>query len=103
MHVIAAPDVAAKIMVDDGANARHRLYACKVLNDFAANGPEAAPALDRIQIILNLTGDGGNVVERYDLPRAITINPDDTDTGTAPAIAAITTKNREEDDGGEHL
>ena len=37
--VVKAPDVAASIMLNDSANDRHRLDACKVLNDFAANGP----------------------------------------------------------------
>jgi hypothetical protein len=41
--VLAAPDVAAKIMMDDGANARHRLDACKVLDDFSATGRQRQP------------------------------------------------------------
>jgi hypothetical protein len=55
--VLAAPDVAAKIMLDDGANARHRLDACKVLDDFSATGATAAPAGDRFQITINLGAD----------------------------------------------
>ena len=35
--VVAAPDVAASIMNRTDANDRHRLDACKVLNEFAAN------------------------------------------------------------------
>ena len=36
------------------ANDRHRLDACKVLNDFSANGPQGVPAADRFQITINL-------------------------------------------------
>ena len=75
--VLAAPDVAAKIMLDDGANARHRLDACKVLDDFSATGPAAAPAQDRFKITINLGADvdGRPVIETYD--KSIAINAND--------------------------
>jgi hypothetical protein len=55
--VVKAPDVAASIMNDVGANARHRLDACKMLDDFSANGPASAPAADRFVITINLGED----------------------------------------------
>ena len=41
-------------MHDASASPRHRIDAAKALDDFAANGPEAAPAADRFQIMINL-------------------------------------------------
>jgi len=83
--VLAAPDVAAKIMLDDGANARHRLDACKVLDDFSATGPAAAAAQDRFTITINLGSDmdGKPVIETYDKSIAI-----DANDGTAPNPAS---------------
>lgn len=95
--VVQAPDVVAGIMLDNAANPRHRIDSAKVLNDFAANGPAAAPAADRFQIIINLNGD----VERFDksrLPDANDIDPFN-DVGTLPqgVIAAIATKKKDDD------
>jgi hypothetical protein len=39
LHVLKAPEVAAKIMQDESANNRHRLDACRVLDDFSQTGP----------------------------------------------------------------
>ena len=86
--VTKAPDVVAGIMMDDSANARHRIDSAKVLNDFAANGPAAAPAGDRFIISIVLNGD----VETYN--KSIEVNPNDIDTGTMAAIAA-----KKKDDG----
>jgi hypothetical protein len=55
--VVRAPDVLSGILMDDNANARHRIDSAKVLNDFAANGPAGAPAADRFQITINLGAD----------------------------------------------
>ena len=76
--VVKAPDVAASIMLNDSANDRHRLDACKVLNDFSANPADNTPAAsDRFQITIVLNGD----VESYD--KSISINADDgNDTNT---------------------
>ena len=95
--VVQAPDVVAGIMLDNAANSWHRIDSAKVLNDFAANGPAAAPAADRFQIIINLNGD----VERFDksrLPDANDIDPFN-DVGTPPqgVIAAIATKKKDDD------
>ena len=93
--VICAPDVVAKIMLDDNANARHRIDSAKVLNDFAANGPQGAPASDRFVITINLGSD----TLRFD--KSIEVNPNDidpyndVDTGVIAAIAA-----KKSQDGG---
>ena len=42
--IVKGPDILDSIMSDPTANARHRMDSCKVLNDLAANGPEAATA-----------------------------------------------------------
>src|SRR4029077_19218235 len=56
--VVRAPDVVAKIMNDDRANARHRMDGAKTLNDFAANPPgQNAPPSDRFIIQINLGED----------------------------------------------
>ena len=77
--VVKAPDVLNGIMNSADSNDRHRIDACKTLNDFAANGPQGAPASDRFQIVINLGADldGKPIVEKYD--RSITIDPNDRD------------------------
>src|SRR4051812_19972590 len=52
--VVKAPDVLSGILLDDSANARHRIDSAKTLNDFAAHGPQGAPAADRFVITINL-------------------------------------------------
>jgi hypothetical protein len=86
LHVMAAPDVAARIMLDDGANARHRLDACKVLDDFSANGPTAVATQDRFIITINLgsDADGKQIVETYN--KSITIDADDTPPVHTPPL-----------------
>ena len=71
--VVKAPDVLGGIMNSADANDRHRIDACKTLNDFAANGPQGAPAADRFQITIVLNSD----VERYD--KSIVVDPNDVD------------------------
>jgi hypothetical protein len=71
--VTKAPGVLGDILMDAGQSARHRIDSAKVLNDFAANGPQGAPAGDRFIISIVLNGD----VERYD--KSIEINPNDRD------------------------
>jgi hypothetical protein len=72
-------------MNDDNANARYRLDACKVLDDFSATGPTAAAAQDRFQITINLGADvdGRPVIEKYDKSIAIDAN-DGNGTKNAP-------------------
>ncbi len=89
--VVKAPEVAASIMNDVEANAKHRLDACKVLDDFSANGPQGTPASDRFQIVINLGADldGKPIVEKYDRSVAIDVNdrdPHHIDDRVFPAI-----------------
>src|SRR6516162_4399653 len=94
--VTKAPDVLSGIMLDTGASPKHRIDSAKVLDQFAANGPENAPAGDRFIITINLGTDvsGAEVVEHYN--KSIAINPDDVDPNDAGAVAAITTTKRDD-------
>jgi hypothetical protein len=98
--VVKAPDVLSGILLDNTANARHRIDSAKTLNDFASNGPESAPASDRFIITINL----GEDVLRFNKsikPDANDIDPfNDVDTGV---IAAIAAKKITESGGGEPL
>jgi hypothetical protein len=91
--VVQAPDVLSGILMDNSANARHRIDSAKVLNDFAANGPEGIPAADRFQITIVLDSD---TTLKFDKSRAVDANDIDpyNDTGVIAAIAA------KKDDGG---
>jgi hypothetical protein len=55
--VVKAPDVLSGILLDSSASPRHRIDSAKALDDFAANGPTAAPAGDRFVITINLGAD----------------------------------------------
>jgi hypothetical protein len=93
-HITKAPDILASIMEDPGQSARHRIDSAKVLDTFAANGPEAAPPEDKFTIVINLGGD-----EKLVFSKSRTPNPhddvdviehdsnDDTAPGWIPAIA----------------
>jgi hypothetical protein len=101
--VTEAPNVLGSIMNDPSASPRHRVDACKTLDTFAANGPEAAPASDRFVITINLGSD----TLRFDksiAPNANDIDPfNDVDATPQDVIAAIaTTKPNGGNDGG-HL
>ena len=101
--VTQAPDVLGGIMLDASASPKHRIDASKTLDAFAANGPEAAPAADRFQIIINL----GDDVLKFD--KSIEINPNDIDPhNTDPndidslprgVIAAIAAKKKDDGSG----
>jgi len=80
--VVQAPDVVAGIMLDANANPRHRIDASKALDAFAANGPEATPASDRFQIVINLGAD----TLKFD--RSIAINANDVDPNDIEAAPA---------------
>jgi hypothetical protein len=97
-HVVKAPDVLNTIMLDPAASPKHRIDSAKVLDQFAANGQEAAPAADRFVITINLGSD----VLHFD--KSIAVNPNDVDPfndvgatpqGLLPMLAA----NKREDDG----
>src|SRR5262245_35342312 len=90
-HVVKAPDVLNTIMLDSAASPKHRIDSAKVLDQFAANGPDAAPAADRFIIQINL----GDDVLKFDKSRAIDANDvDPNDTTMLPIIAA-----KKKDDG----
>jgi hypothetical protein len=92
-----APTVLGSILHDDSASARHRIESARELRQIAANGPEAAPAADRFQIIINL----GDEVLKFD--KSIEINPNDADpnnTDTTPqGLLPIIAANKRKDDG----
>jgi hypothetical protein len=96
------PTVLGDILHDDGASPRHRIESAREIRQIAANGPEATPATDRFQIIINL---GADVVERYD--KSIAVNPNDVDpfndVGVTPQelLSVIAANKRKDDDGGE--
>lgn len=104
--VVAAPAVVAKIMNDDSANARHRIDSAKVLNDFASNGPQSAPAgdKDRFVITINLGSDvdGNPVVEHYNKSIAVNVN-DGVDDVPPDVVAAIATKKLPDGGNGEPI
>jgi hypothetical protein len=94
-HVVKAPDVLNTIMLDPAASPKHRIDSAKVLDQFAANGPEAAPAADRFVITINL----GDDVLKFDKSIAIDpndVDPNDTNTKMLPIIA---TKKKDDGDG----
>jgi hypothetical protein len=97
--VTRAPDVLGKIMDDDSQSARHRIDSCKVLNDFAANGPEAATAGTRFLIQINMGADTLTFNKQIRPLEPGEIDPDDSgpdiDTGVVAAIAA-----KKSQDGG---
>lgn len=95
--VVKAPDVLGGIMNSTDANDRHRIDACKTLNDFATNGPgQGAPASDRFIITINL---GADHIERYSKSLKSDVNDVDpfidVDAGVIAAIA-----NKKLPDGG---
>jgi hypothetical protein len=94
--VTKAPDVLSGIMLDASASPKHRIDSAKVLDTFAANGPENAPAADRFIIQINL----GEDVLKFN--KSIAIDPNDIDPNdTAPqdVVATITAKKKDDDDG----
>jgi hypothetical protein len=106
--VVAAPDVLSGILLDNTANARHRIDSCKVLNDFC-NGPgDTTLASDRfiINIVLNSDNSGGEPAALH-FNKSIRplepgeIDPDDSSPDTAQGvIAALAAKKTTENGGG---
>jgi len=95
--VTKAPDVLSGIMLDPAASPKHKIDSAKVLDQFAANGPEAAPAADRFVITINLGAD----VLKFDKSIAIDANDvDPNDTSTTPrGLLPIIAANKRKDDG----
>ena len=56
--------------------------ACKVLNDFAANGPAGAPAADRFQITIVLNADNPSAPHTLHFDKSIKPDPHDIDPNT---------------------
>jgi hypothetical protein len=101
--VVKAPDVLSDILLDNTANARHRIDSAKTLNDFAANGPgQSAPAGDRFIIQINLGEDVSLKFNKSIRPlEPGEIDPDDSDT--TPMIAALATKKNESGGNGDAI
>jgi hypothetical protein len=97
---VKGPDILDSIASDVSASPRHRVDAIKVLDTFAANGPQGVPAADRFLIQINLGSDSLVFNKSIRPLEPGEIDPDDTDT--APMIAAITAK-KEDDGGGQPL
>jgi hypothetical protein len=78
-----APNVLGNIMNDDGASPRHRIESARELRQIAGTGSESTLAeSERFIITINL---GTEVIHfdkplAPDKPRAIEINPNDTDS-----------------------
>jgi len=101
LHVTRAPDVLATILDDPNASPRHRIDSAKALDDFAANGPAAAPAGDRfiIQINLGADSDGRPVIEKFN--KSIAIDANDIDPDNTGMVAAIAAKKSTDGGNGE--
>jgi hypothetical protein len=100
--VTAAPAVLGNIMNDSSQSAKHRIDSAKVLNDFAANGPEAATAGTRFLIQINMGADTLTFNKSIRPLEPGEIDPDDSgpDTDSMPHLAAIATKKPTENGGG---
>jgi hypothetical protein len=111
--VTRAPDVLSGILLDATANPRHRIDSAKELNNFAANGPEAATvgAFFEIRIDLGADRDGKPVIEHYKKPLdAIDISSpsgtdasDDSDPDPYGIVAMIASNKRGSGGGGQSL
>jgi len=98
IHFAGAPDVLGGILKDASSSPRHRIESAKELRAVAANGPEAAPAADRFQIVIDL---GGGHIERYDKPLAVDVNPNDD--SRQKKVSSITTDTDDADNTPEEL
>jgi hypothetical protein len=96
--VVEAPAVLGNILRDEKASAKHRIDSAKVLDQFAANGPTAAPETERFIISINLGED-------YKLTFDKSIRPNPNDNGTVTVIDTTATNletiaQREEEGSG---
>jgi hypothetical protein len=94
---VSAPDVLGNILHGETVNPRFKIESAKELRAIAANGPQAVPAADRFQIIINL----GDVSERYDKP--IAISPNDGPNIDTTTLTVTAAKQNKDDGGGEPL
>ena len=104
--VVKAPDVVAKIMLDDNANARHRIDAAASLDKLAANPAEnSAAAAGFFQITINLgaNSDGMPVIEHYEKSLVIDPNGGDLDDGRAVPQSSLPIVNKRWDDDSNDI
>jgi hypothetical protein len=110
LHVTKAPDVLESIMMDDKASPKHRIDSAKVLDTFAANGPQVAPAGDRFIITINLTADGSNSdADVIHFNKSIKVDANDSmpaidtnniDPNSPQKLFPATTAKKDDDDQG---
>jgi hypothetical protein len=100
--VVAAPDVLSGILLDENANARHRIDSCKVLNDFASNGPETAAAETRFVIQINM-GSDTLIFDKSVKPNPNDIDPNDIGTAPQGPFKVIAARGPTEDGDGESV
>jgi hypothetical protein len=92
--VVAAPDVLSGILLDNTANARHRIDSAKELNNFAAPlAGQGAPMADRFIIQINLGAD------TLTFNKSIAIDPNDREPQRPHAIRRVSDDRGEEIDG----
>jgi hypothetical protein len=112
--VVKAPDVLGTIMLDASASPKHRIDSAKVLDTFADNGPQAAPAGDRFTISIVLSADekltfnksirpDPNDIDPNDAKTIDQVNTDDTDTTPQGLLAVIAANKRGSDGGGNNV
>jgi hypothetical protein len=98
-EIIAAPPILGKIMRSPDSNARHVIDAVKTL-DTLVGTEAAAAAATRFSIVINLTADGGDHIERFNKSIAVDPNDTDPDADITDVVAAIAT-NKKDDGGGQ--
>jgi hypothetical protein len=91
--VVKGPEILSGIALDTTASARHRVDAIRTLDTMSDTGPEAAPAADRFQIVINLGADKIFI----DKPIAKDITP----TNTRPTLNKSSKPNPPHDVDGE--
>jgi hypothetical protein len=97
--ITKAPDILDAIATDATASPRHRVDAIKTLDNFCANGPEAAPA-DRYVIQINI----GDISLEFNKSIKPDINPHHIDdTPQEERLPVIAANKRKDDGGGEFI
>jgi hypothetical protein len=99
-HIAKAPDVLNDIMLDAGANPRHKIDAAKALDDFAEHRPQTTPAAvaaERFCITINLGADVPPLV----FNKSIALGPKADDSNSAPQKLLPT--NKQEHDSNNNI
>jgi hypothetical protein len=94
-HIVRGPDILNDIMLDAGANPRHKIDAAKALDDFAEHRPEITPpaaAAERFCITINLGADVPPLI----FNKSLSLGPETDDSNNAPQKLLPT--NKREDD-----